>query len=395
MSKPKRIAILGSTGSIGRQGLEVVSSRPELTVCGLAARSSWRLLCEQARRYGPEMLALSDPAAAEGLRGCLGEEFGLLTGPDAAEQLIRRTRPDMILSGVVGSAGLAAALAGIETGSALAIANKETLVMAGAVVIPAARAAKVPVLPVDSEHSAIFQCLASGRREEVRRVVLTASGGALRDRDDRQVAEASVGEALQHPTWQMGPKITVDSATLINKALEIVEAYWLFDLDPAQIEVLIHPQSIVHSFVEFCDGSIIAQMGRPDMTTPIAYALSWPHRPPRPVEPLDLAAIGRLDFREPAGRFRRAIELGYHAIRLGGTAGAILNSANEAAVAAFLEEKIPFGRIVTLVEETLNRAPRNGDTTLQALREADRWARNAVAEAVESESWRPHAHKQT
>lgn len=380
--KPKRVAILGSTGSIGRQALEVIASQEALSVCGLSAGGNWPLLAEQARATEPELLALAEQAGCEPLAAAVGPAVGVLTGPDAMAELVRRTRPDVVLSGVVGSAGLNAALEAIEVGSALAIANKETLVMAGAIVIPRARAAGVPILPVDSEHSAIFQCLAAGRREEVRRVVLTASGGALRDMDDQAAHQATIDEAMAHPTWSMGPKITTDSATLVNKALEVVEAHWLFDLSVDQIEVVLHPQSIIHSYVEFCDGSVIAQMGRPDMTTPIAYALCHPDRPERQVPPLDLGALGELTFARPTGRFARGVELGFEAIRRGGLSGAVLNSANEAAVAAFLDGQLAFGEIVPMVENIMNLAPQTGEVTLDALRQADAWARQQVARAV-------------
>ncbi|MCE5325546.1 MAG: 1-deoxy-D-xylulose-5-phosphate reductoisomerase [Planctomycetaceae bacterium] len=382
--KIKRVAILGSTGSIGRQALEVIDSTPGLSVCALAAGGNWELLAEQARKFRPQVVAIADGRNHSELRSCLGSGVEVLTGPDAMTELVRRSRPDILLTALVGSAGLAPTLAGIECGADLAIANKETLVMAGAVVMPAARAAGVAVLPVDSEHSAIFQCLAAGKRSEVRRVIITASGGALRDWAADRAESATVAEALNHPTWQMGPKITVDSATLINKALEIVEAHWFFDLPADEIAVVLHEQSIVHSLVEYCDGSVIAQMGRPDMTGPIAYALCHPHRRARGGAPLDLAAVGTLTFRRVEGRFARAVELGFEAIRRGGTAGAVLNSANEAAVAAFLAGKIRFGRIVPLVEEILNRAPRGPrNVTLEALVEADAWARRCVSAAID------------
>ena len=381
---PRRVAILGSTGSIGRQTLEVIASQPDLRVCALAAGSGWELLARQAAEFAPEAVALADEEAAERILSQLPDGVDLLGGPEAMSELIGAVRPDIVLSGVVGAAGLGPTLAAIECGATLAIANKETLVMAGAIVMPAARAAGVSVLPVDSEHSAIFQCLASGRRSEVNRVVITASGGALRDWDEQAAARATVDDALNHPTWAMGPKITIDSATLINKALEIVEAHWLFDLSAEQIDVVIHPESIVHSYVEFCDGSVIAQMGLPDMTTPIAYALSHPARAPRDVAPLDLAAVGALTFSRPEGRLARAVELGFEAIRLGGAAGAVLNGANEAAVEAFIDGKIVFGQIVPIVEETLNRAVPIEEVTLEGLLSADAWARQEVALTVDA-----------
>ena len=380
--KPKRIAILGSTGSIGRQTLDVISAQPELSACALAAGGNWELLADQARAVRPELVAIADAGAAEPLRKALPGDVGVLAGAGAMTELVHRSRPDVLLSGVVGAAGLEPTLAGIECGATLAIANKETLVMAGAVVMPAARDAGVDVLPVDSEHSAIFQCLCAGRREEVRRVVITASGGALRDHDDEAAARAAADAARNPPPRELGRQITIDSATLINKALEVVEAHWLFDLPAEQIEVVLHPESIVHSYVEFCDGSVIAQLGRPDMTTPIAYALNYPQRPQREGEPLDLPALGPLTFRRPEGRFARAVELGFEAIRRGGAAGAVLNSANEAAVEAFLDGRIRFGRIVELVEEILNQTPPATEVTLEGLVAADARSRAQVAQAI-------------
>ena len=380
--KRKRIAILGSTGSIGRQALEVIARQDHLQACALAAGSNWRLLGKQARRFVPEFVALADPKAADRLRKELPSGVGHLSGPQAMTEFVRKSRPDVLLSGVVGSAGLAPTLEAIRCGAMLAIANKETLVMAGALVMSAARSAGVAVVPVDSEHSAIFQCLSAGRREEVRRVVITASGGALRDWRPQEVEMATVEDALSHPTWDMGRKITIDSATLINKALEVVEAHWLFDLPPEQIEVVLHPESIVHSYVEFCDGSVIAQLGHPDMSLPISYALNYPQRRPRRAEPLDLPALGTLTFSRLSDRFARAVNLGFEAIRKGGTAGAVLNGANEAAVEAFLAGKIRFGQIVPLVESILNRTAEGGGGSMEDLLAADAWARQQVAEKL-------------
>jgi len=382
MSATRRIAILGSTGSIGSQTLEVISSQPHLRACALAAGSNWELLARQVRESGAEIAAIADPAAEAPLRSALGESARVLAGPEAMTEMVRACDCDVLLSGIVGSAGLGPTLAAIECGADLAIANKETLVMAGAIVMPLARQSGVRVLPVDSEHSAIFQCLQAGKRSEVRRVVITASGGALRDLSSEAAADATVEDALNHPTWQMGRKITIDSATLINKALEIVEAHWLFDLSAEQIEVVVHPESIIHSCVEFCDGSMVAQMGRPDMTLPIAYALGWPDRPVRPTPPLDLAALGRLTFRPLDERFRRAVELGFEVIRRGGLAGAVLNAANEAAVQAFLDRKIRFGQIVPLVENIVNQTPPTAEVSVASLLAADRWARLQVAAAT-------------
>ena len=363
----RRLAILGCTGSIGRQTLDVLGELEGLEVCAFGAGGNWRLLAEQARRHRPGAVAIADASVAPHLRGELPPGTELLAGPEAMTELLHRTRPDIVLNGIVGAAGLAPTLAAIGLGATPAIANKETLVMAGAIVMPAARAAGLTILPVDSEHSAIFQCLQAGKRSEVRRVVLTASGGALRDWPEPDAAKASVQDALNHPTWEMGRKITIDSATLINKALEVIEAHWLFDLAADQIQVVLHSESILHSAVEFCDGSIIAQLGRPDMTTPIAYALSYPDRPRRGSKPLDLASVGKLTLAPLAGRFGRAVNLGYRVIEQGGVSGAVLNAANETAVARFLAGKIPFGRILDIVEEVLNLCPTCEHITLAEL----------------------------
>ncbi len=382
--KIKRIAILGSTGSIGRQTLDVIAEQADLSACALAAGSRWQELADQAATFAPEVVAIADEAAAEQLAAALPAGVEVLSGADAATQIVHESKPDIVLAGMVGSAGLAPAMAAIECGATLALANKETLVMAGAMVMPAAKAAGVAVLPVDSEHSAVFQCMQAGRADEVRRIILTASGGALRDWADDDVENATVEDALAHPTWSMGPKITVDSATMMNKALEVVEAHWLFDLPAEQIDVVIHTESIVHAAVEFCDGSVIAQMGPPDMTTPIAYALAYPARARRSPAPLDLATLGALSFSPLTERFRRAIELGYEVIRRGGTTGAVLNGANEAAVGAFLAGRISFGRIIPLVQEALNQTPSCDDVTGESLLAADAWARRHVAGRVEA-----------
>jgi 1-deoxy-D-xylulose-5-phosphate reductoisomerase len=381
---PKRIAILGSTGSIGCQALEVIDDHQHLGVCALAAGGNWKLLAEQVQKYRPELVALADGDAADDLRHALPGGTELLTGPDAMTEMVRRCQADTVLTAIVGSAGLAPTLAAIEAGSSLAIANKETLVAAGGLVMPAARAAGVDVLPVDSEHSAIFQCLACGRADEVRRVVITSSGGALRDWSDENAAIAGVDDALNHPTWSMGRKITIDSATLMNKALEIIEAHWLFDLPADRISVLVHPESIIHSYVEYIDGSVIAQMSQPDMKLPIAIALNHPRRLTRDVPPLDLAAMGSLSFRPLTGRFARAVELGLRVVREGGLAGAALNGANEAAVEAFLSGQIAFGQVVELVEDILNRTPTSAELTLKALVATDQWARQEVRNRINS-----------
>jgi 1-deoxy-D-xylulose-5-phosphate reductoisomerase len=386
----RRIVILGSTGSIGCQALEVLAETPSLEVVGLAAGRNGRKLIEQARAAGAQTVALSDGDSAADLAETCGE-ITLLTGPDAMEQLVRQLRPDVVLTAVVGSAGLGPTLAAIEVGADLALANKETLVCAGALVMQAAERAGVTIFPVDSEHAGLAQCLAAGRAEEVRRAIITSSGGALRDWPDEKAATAGVDDALAHPTWQMGPKITVDSATLMNKTLEIIEAHWLFDLQAEQIEVVIHPQSIIHAMVEFCDGSMVAQLAEPDMKGPIAQALHWPRRPARPVPPLDLAVLGELTFQPVTGRFAEAVELAWEVIGRGGCAGAVVNGANEAAVEAFLAGRIAFGQIVPLVRNALDAwdQQKTGDEKsdsipLQAVLDADAWARTHVSERVDT-----------
>jgi len=405
----KMIAVIGSTGSVGRQALEVIAAEERFAVCALTARRNWQLLAEQAHRFRPEAVAIAEPDAAGPLSKALPEGVTLLSGPEAAAEIIGRTSPDMVLTAVVGSAGLAPTLAAIEAGADLAVANKESLVMAGAIIMPAARSAGVAVIPVDSEHSAIFQCIrgqhgdakspspGSGQlRRDVRRAIITASGGPFRDWPAERIERASREEALNHPTWRMGPKVTIDSATLMNKALEVVEAHWLFDLGADEIEVLIHPESLVHALVEFRDGSVLAQMGRPSMITPISFALYYPERPvvsgtngrlltgsSDAAAPLDLAELGSLHFSRADPERHAAIELGYEAIRRGGTAGAILSAADEVAVEAFLAGRIQFGQILEIAEAVLNQTPVSAEVNLDVVLAADAEARRRAMRTVE------------
>ena len=390
--QPRRLIVLGSTGSIGVNTLNVVehlqrNNALSIQVVGLAARSSTRALIEQARRFNVTRLAIADPASAAALRKAL-PEADVLAGPDAAERLVRETDCTDVAAAIVGIAGLPATLAAAELGRRIHLSNKETLVAAGALVTRTAKASGAQFLPVDSEHSAIFQCLAGvadyPRSQSVRRLVLTASGGAFRDRPLEQIANATPEDALKHPTWDMGPKVTVDSATMMNKGLEVIEAHWLFDVPPEKIQPLIHPQSLVHSFVEFIDGSVLAQLGPPDMRTPIQTALTWPRRTAGCGDRLDWSRLSDLNFYPPCPERYPAIALCYRALRLGGTAPAVLNAANEAAVQAFLERKIAFGRIVELVALALETIkPRPADD-LAAILDADRAARQCVADALES-----------
>ncbi|HJN79647.1 MAG: 1-deoxy-D-xylulose-5-phosphate reductoisomerase [Phycisphaerales bacterium] len=379
MSQAPRILVLGSTGSIGRSTLEVVAhlrstGLRDLPVVGLAAGTNIELLAEQASQSGATDVAIADPQAATAYRGPGRVHAG------ACELVTAIAEPgDIIVAAIVGAAGIDAVLAGIERGCRIALANKETLVAAGSVVIPAAAAAGVEILPVDSEHSAIFQCLhGEEMRGEVERLVLTASGGPFRGREAGEIASATIEQALNHPTWDMGAKISIDSATLANKALEIIEAHWLFSLPAEQIDAIVHPQSIVHGFVEFADGSVLAQCGPPDMRTPIQYALTWPDRVDGSGRRMNWSELSQLDFEPIDHDAFPLIRLAWQAIRSGGTAGAVLNAANEVAVEAFLGGGIRFGDISTLVSEACAACPPRQASSLADIRAADAEARRFV-----------------
>ncbi|MBN1419918.1 MAG: 1-deoxy-D-xylulose-5-phosphate reductoisomerase [Planctomycetes bacterium] len=378
----KRIVVLGASGSIGRNALWVVENlRPALQAVGLGARADWRCLAEQARAHGIREAALTDPAAAKALQEAV-PALRVRSGPDALERLVAEVDADLVLSAVSGAAGLGPTLAAIREGRDVALANKESLVMAGSVVTELAREKGVRILPVDSEHSAVFQALRAGAREEVLRIILTASGGPFRTLDRRALAAVTPEQALRHPTWRMGPKVTIDSATLMNKALEIIEARWLFDLRPDEIGVLIHPQSIVHSLVEYRDGSLIAQLGIPDMRIPIQYAFTFPERRPLPDARCDLAQVGRLEFFPPDDDRFPALGLAKKALEMGGTGGAVLNGANEVAVETFLAGRTPFPRIWEVVASALDAHRPVPDPTLRDILEADRWARLRAREML-------------
>ena len=345
---PINVVILGSTGSIGRSAIEVIeASLGTLRATALSAHSSLDQLAQQARDLLPAFVIATDAerAAARDWSD-LPQNTELLVGPEGIAKAVSESDVDVVLSAIVGSAGLAGTWAAIEAGKRVALANKETLVMAGPLTGPLAEKNGAKIIPVDSEHSAVFQALQSGQPHEVRRIVLTASGGPFRDRDAESLVGVTVDEALSHPTWDMGPKITIDSATLMNKALEIIEARWLFDLRADQIDVVIHPQSIVHALVEFVDGSVIAQMSPPDMKLPIQYALTYPHRRACPAPRLDLTRSLDLRFEPPDLDRFDALRLGLEVARAGGTAGAVINAANEAAVAGFLAGDLGFAEIV-------------------------------------------------
>ena len=383
----KRIVILGSTGSIGRQALEVISADKRLVACGLAAGSNWQLLAKQASEFRPQAVAITDTSSGEKIASELPKGVELFTGPEAMIELINLTRPDMVLTAVSGSAGLEPTLTAIQCNADIAVANKESLVMAGELIMKRARQRGIRVLPVDSEHSAIFQCLQGRNREEIRRVTLTASGGPFRNQPPGQVRTASIEEVLKHPTWTMGRKVTIDSATMINKALETIEAHWLFDLSADEINVVIHRESIVHGYVEFIDGSIVAQMALPVMTTPIAYALYYPERISWPSsQTLDLAEVGELHFEKADFETYPALKLGYQVIRAGGCTGAVLNAADEVAVEAFCEGKIHFGRIVEIVQEVLERTSIKAEISLETVLSADVEARKVAEEIIARDS---------
>ena len=381
----RRLVVLGATGTIGCHTLAVVdhlrdNGGPAFDVVGLAAGRQGEKLAEQAARRGTRSLALADEAAAGAARARLPGAT-VLHGPDAARRLVETSGATDVVAAMVGSAGLPAAIEAAERGVRLALANKETLVAAGELVTPIVAKSGGELVPVDSEHAAIFQCLA-GQSRAVKRIVLTASGGPFRRSDPEAMARATVEDALKHPTWTMGQKITIDSATMMNKALEVIEAHWLFGLPPERIEVIVHPQSIAHSFVEFADHSILAQLGPPDMRTPIQYALTHPERADGGGEALDWRSLSRLDFEPPDPEKFPSLAMAREVIEAGGTSGAIFNAANEAAVEAFLARRIRFGDIFALIRSALDHVETRPAESLEAIWDADRRARSHVAERV-------------
>ncbi len=382
----RRVVILGSTGSIGTQALNVIRRNPErFEVAGIAAGSSHELLVGQVREFMPPVVAVSDPAAVEDLRAGLEglRSIEILTGPDSPEQMARDLDADLVLNAMVGRVGLEPTLAALQTGKTVALANKESLVVGGELVMDLVKGEPERLVPVDSEHSALAQCLRGERREDLRRVLITASGGPFRGWSREELEKASVKEALAHPTWKMGPKITIDSATLMNKGLEVIEAHYLFALEYSRIDVVVHPESIVHSLAEFTDGSTMAQLSNPDMRLPIQLALGFPDRLPTGVEPLDLPSLGRLTFEELDRKAFPAVDLCYQAGRAGLTYPAVLNAANEVAVMAFLEDKIPLTGITDVVAKVLDEHDPAGVVSVVYLDRADTWARQRAAELIE------------
>ncbi len=380
----KRLAILGSTGSVGSQALDVVErTRGRFHVFALAARRNARALAEQVRRFHPRIVAMSDPAAARSLRDILGADAPeILEGDEGVAALAAHPEVDFVLAAIAGGAGLRSTAAAIEAGKQVGLANKESMVLAGELLMARAAARGVRILPVDSEHSAIFQALVGHDRAHVRRLLLTASGGPLRGVPAGELASVTPARALKHPNWSMGDKITIDSATLMNKGLEVIEARWLFDIDPRRIDIVVHPESIVHSMVEYVDGSVVAQLGVSDMRGPISYAMAYPERLPLDLPPLDLSRLGRLTFEPPDPARFPAFTLAYRALEIGGTAPAVLSGADEAAVEAFLAGRCGFTRIAQVCEEVLDaHVPEPLRSVEQALAASD-WGRRQAAHRV-------------
>jgi 1-deoxy-D-xylulose-5-phosphate reductoisomerase len=367
----KRVLILGSTGSIGRQAVEIVTSSDRLVLAGVSVHTSWRDAVVQAESLGSPPVAVTDPGA--GAEAASGWDGTLFTGPTAAMDLIAATEPDVVLNGIVGAAGLEPSVVALGAGIDLALANKESLVIGGELLVALAEATGASILPVDSEHSAIAQLMGGEDRAAVERIVLTASGGPFRERMD--LSEVTVEEALDHPTWKMGGRITIDSATLMNKGLEMIEAHHLFDVSYDRIEVVVHPQSIVHSLIDLVDGASLAHMGHPDMRVPIAWALSHPDRTELPVRRLDLAEVGTLDFERPDIERFPCLELARAAGEKGGISPCVMNAADECAVEGFLKGNISFDRIPEIVERVLDdvgEGPARSFDELLAVDEASR-----------------------
>ncbi len=372
----KRVILLGSSGSIGESTCKVARALPDkMKIVGLGVAKSTTRVIEQAKEFGVSAIAVSDPEAAEKARLHLPKGCRFFEGPEGLARMVEETEADMVLVAIVGTAGLAPALAALRTGKDLAVASKEILVLAGSAVMEEAKKRKRQVLPVDSEHNAIFQCLQGANGKEVRKIILTASGGPFRQMPAKEMAKVTVAQALKHPTWSMGKKITIDSATMFNKGLEMIEAHWLFGLPMAQVEVVVHPQSVVHSMVEFVDGSVLAQLSVTDMCFPIQYAITYPERRPSGLPPLDLPKLGSLTFEKPDEKKFPALRLAREAGEAGGTLPGVFNEAKEVAVEAFLDEKIPFPRIWELVESVMTTHQNISEPDLPAIIAADGWAR--------------------
>ena len=380
----RSLSILGSTGSIGLSTLDVVRQHPEkFSISGLAAGKDVVTLAEQIKEFRPTAVSVMDADTAVKLRALLGDyKPDILHGIEGTIAVATVEEADMVVSAIVGAAGLIPTVSAIKAGKHIALANKETLVVAGELVAALVQQHKVQLLPVDSEHSAIFQSLQGHRKEDVVRIILTASGGPFRNTSAEKLKEVGLEQALKHPQWTMGAKITIDSATMMNKGLEVIEAHWLFAMPAEKIGVVVHPQSIIHSMVEYIDGCVMAQLGAPDMRAPIAYALSWPERCESGIQKLNLAKIGTLTFEEPDMERFPALHLAFEALKAGRTCPAVLNAANEIAVAAFLDKKIRFTEIAETVDKTMQAHEAYTPVELDDYLRADRWARDTATKFI-------------
>lgn len=380
---PKQISILGSTGSIGQSTLQVVDQYPEeFKVIALGAGTNATEMIKQVLKFRPKYVAMATEEASEQVKREVPSDVNVLTGVEGLVHIATLPEVNYVVSAIVGSRGLAPTLAAVREGKTIGLANKETLVTAGHIVMEEARKNKVSLLPIDSEHSAIFQCLHGERKADVHRLILTGSGGSFRDWSREQLVNATVETALNHPNWSMGPKITIDSATMMNKGLEVIEAHWLFDFPYEQIDIVIHPQSIIHSMVEYFDGSVLAQLGTPDMRVPIQYALTYPHRLPMEQTKIDFSQLTKLEFRTMDFQRYPCVRMAFDAGREGGTLPTVLNAANEEAVAHFLEGHISFLQIEELVDRALTQHENVSTPDMEAIEHADRWARDFVRHFV-------------
>jgi len=380
----KRVAVLGSTGSIGVQALDVISRHPDrFQVVGLAAGGNWRRLAEQARRFRPRVVSVAGSEDAGLLARELSGVAEVVGGADGATAVASLPEADFVLAAISGGAGLRSTAAAIEAGKTVGLANKESMVLAGELLMARAAARQVRILPVDSEHSAVFQSLAGHNHHEIRRIILTASGGPLRKVPAEVLPDVTPAEALRHPNWSMGDKITIDSATLMNKGLEVIEARWLFDVPPSRIEILVHPESVVHSLVEYIDGQVVAQLGISDMRGPISYALAWPDRVPLELPRLDLASLGKLTFELPDAERFPAFTLAYRALEMGGTAPAALSGADEAAVQAFLAGRCRFTDIPRICASVLEGHRPQRISSVEEAVAASAWGHREAERGVE------------
>ncbi len=380
----KRISILGSTGSIGKSTLSVVEQFPErFKIVALAAGNNVELLERQIRKFSPSLVSVLSPASAEDLKKrCAGLPVRVLSGIEGMIEVATAPDATVTVSAIVGTAGLVPTVAAIRSGKTIALANKEVLVSAGELVMAESRSCGVRILPVDSEHSAIFQCLQAGESRDIRKLILTASGGPFRSFSKKDMESATPEQALRHPNWSMGRKITIDSATLMNKGLEVIEARWLFDIEPERITVLVHPQSIIHSMVEYTDGAVVAQLGVPDMKGPIAYALSYPERLRNVSPELDLAAVGTLTFEQPDRERFPCLDYAYQALKTGGSLPAVLSAANETAVKYFLDQKIGYADIGNVIKKTIDAHKPYQIKVVEDVLKADSWARQEAEKII-------------